>query len=87
MALSELLPPMTLPRGAKPRRPPRPGWGTLSKFQLKMPSGAVAAKPSGAWMKALVSGPPASSRQTETAGFSLRRLATTQPAEPPPTTM
>jgi hypothetical protein len=48
---------------------------------------AVAAKPRGARMKTESSGPPASSRQTLMLGFSDSRPASTQPAEPPPTTM
>ena len=42
--------------------------------------------PAGMWMKGLRSGGPASSRQTETEGSSLNRLAITAPAEPAPIT-
>jgi hypothetical protein len=39
----------------------------------------------GMWMKSAVSGGPASTSRTRTSGSSLRRLASTQPAEPAPT--
>ena len=42
--------------------------------------------PAGQWISTLVSGGPASSRATCTEGSSLRRAASTQPAEPPPMT-
>ena len=43
--------------------------------------------PAGCGSSRLLSLPPASSRSTRFAGFSDRRLASTQPAEPAPTTM
>lgn len=43
--------------------------------------------PAGIFTRMLVSLPPASTRQTLTDGSALSRLATTQPAEPAPTTM
>ncbi len=45
----------------------------------------MTAAPAGAWMNTLESLAPASSRHTLTAGFSVRRDASTQPAEPAPT--
>jgi hypothetical protein len=44
-------------------------------------------QPSGIFMKKLLSLPPASSTSTVTAGSSVNRLASTQPAEPAPTMM
>ncbi|MFO1287038.1 MAG: hypothetical protein U1F49_11195 [Rubrivivax sp.] len=47
--------------------------------------GTIATTPAGAWMSTLRSGLPVSSRATVTAGSSLSREASTQPAEPAPT--
>src|SRR5262249_29704019 len=41
--------------------------------------------PSGTWMSGLKSRPPASIKSTRAAPSSLSRLASAQPAEPPPT--
>ena len=46
---------------------------------------AITPSPAGQWISTLVSGGPASSSVTCTAGSSERRAASTQPAEPPPT--
>ena len=85
MALTELEPPSTLPRGWYPRRPFRPGCGTVWKAQLACPFFASSASPAGQWISTLRSGGPASSKATFTPGSSLRRAASTHPAEPPPT--
>jgi hypothetical protein len=45
------------------------------------------AKPAGIWMNLSLSRGPASSTTTDADGSALSRLATTDPAEPVPTTM
>ena len=46
--------------------------------------GSIATTAAGAWISTLLSGPPASSRQTLVPGSSDRRAASAQPAEPAP---
>jgi hypothetical protein len=45
----------------------------------------VAGNAIGVWISFAVSAPPASITATRTSGSSLRRLASTQPADPAPT--
>ena len=60
--------------------------GTVDQPQEAMPL-VILAKPAGMWISGCQSLPPASSSVTEMAGSSLSRLASTQPAGPPPTMM
>lgn len=75
-----------LPRGGLPRRPPSPGWGTVSKPQLMPWVLAINANSAGHRVNTLLSAPSVSSRPSRTVGFSLSRAASTQPANPPPIT-
>ncbi len=68
-------------------RPFRPFCGTVLKFQLAVLVCASKARPAGQWINTLLSTGPASISATDTAGSSLSRAASTQPPEPPPTTM
>jgi hypothetical protein len=68
-------------------RPLRPAWGTVSNAQLLTLPAIIRIMAPGAVTTQLSSVPPASSRATDVAGSSDRRLATAQPPEPPPTTM
>jgi hypothetical protein len=79
-------PPRTLPIESGKRRPLIDGLGSALKFQSCSPPrllGQLAASR----MLATSSSPPASSKSTFTSGFSARRRATTDPAEPDPHTM
>ena len=60
--------------------------GTVDQPQEAMPL-VIFAKPAGQWKNGCQSEPPASSNSTLTAGSALSRLASTQPAEPPPVMM
>jgi len=83
--LIEVLPPRVRPCGYHISRLFSRRCGTVSKPQLT--AGLVSlVKPTGMWISGFQSRPPASS-STVVAGFSLRRLATTHPAAPAPTTM
>ena len=79
------LPPQTRPRGQGMRRPSRWGSSSVANFQSRSEPVSSRYEP-GWWMRGSVSGPPASSTSTVTAASSLRRLATTLPAAPAPTT-
>ena len=83
----ELDPPRTLPRGMGIVRPWVFGSGTVSKHQLTLGRSIIFQNPTGMWINGLQSRPPASSSNTELAASRLSRLATTQPADPAPTTM
>ena len=86
MALIELVPPRVLPRGTKICRPSMVCCGLEKNRQLTLRWLGRRMTPIGTWMKGLRSGGPASSRQTETEGSSLNRLAMTAPADPAPIT-
>ena len=83
----ELDPPSTLPRGIGILRSLVFGSGTVSKHQLTLGRSIIFQNPTGMWINGLQSRPPASSRRTELPESRLKRFATTQPAEPAPTTM
>ena len=85
MPLIELEPPMTRPRGHSMRRSPVPFSGSVVKFQLTSGLRISERMPAGIWIIGCQSLGPASSRITD-APVSDRRDATTQPAEPAPTT-
>ena len=87
MPLTDDEPPMTRPRGHDMRRPSIPGSGSVSYAQLYLVPASGYANAEGMWMKRLRSGGPASSSRTLTSGCSVRRLASTHPAEPAPTMM
>ena len=87
MALIELEPPRTLPRGTISRRLFRVGSGSDMNFQLVRSSAMALKASAGMMMSKRLSLPPASSRSTLTDGSALSRLASTQPAEPAPMTM
>ncbi len=87
IALIDEQPPSTLPRHAGRRRPSRPGSGSDSSGHTYFGSVATRVKAMGMGPKRWSSLRPASSSSTLTFGSSLRRAATTQPAEPAPTTM
>ncbi len=76
---------MALPRGTGMARPFNPGSGSLTKFQLRSLRSTYLGKATGMSLNRPVAQPPASSTSTLTPGSSLRRLASTQPAEPAPT--
>ena len=78
-------PPSTLPRGVCSRRPPRPGSGSVWNRQsyFSMFIGIESAE--GICTKIERSPPPNSSRSTVFAPSSVRRFASTQPADPAPT--
>ena len=86
MPLIELVPPSVLPRGTKIGRPSIFSCGSEKNRQLTLRWLGSRMMPAGTWMKGLRSGGPASSRQTETDGSSVSRLAITAPAEPAPMT-
>src|SRR6266511_2605530 len=60
-------------------------WGYHTEPELNMSYSCILPMPSGMWMSGLTSRPPASIKSTRAAPSSLSRLASTQPAEPPPT--
>ena len=60
--------------------------GTVLQPQEPMPL-VIFAKPAGQWKNGCQSEPPASMSRTLTDGSALKRLANTQPAEPPPVMM
>ena len=60
--------------------------GTVCQPHEPMPL-VIFAKPAGMWNNGCQSEPPASSSSTLTAGSALSRLASTQPADPPPVMM
>ena len=80
-------PPSTFPRGQSMRRPSRWGSGSDSNPQLKAGMFIGIDSAVGMRIRRFMSEPPASSSATLTAGSSDRRAASTQPAEPAPTTM
>src|SRR6202051_472181 len=67
-------------------RPLRPACGTVSNAQLLSLPGTISTRAPGVVTTQLSFGLPASSSATEVLGSSLRRPATAQPPEPPPTT-
>ena len=83
----ELDPPSTRPRGQFMRRLSRVGIGSVSNTQVSFGWKMLRKNPAGMWIHGLRSCPPASSSSTRVFGFALRRLASTQPAEPAPTMM
>ncbi len=85
MPLIELEPPKVRPRGQGMRRPAMPSSASISKFQLKDLWLSSRVKPAGMSIHIDLSRGPASSSSTLTFGSSVSRLASTQPAEPPPT--
>jgi hypothetical protein len=86
--LTEFEPPSTLPRGAGMLRPSANGSGSVMKPHDRSGSLNASRHASGIGMRVyLRSSSPASSNRTLILGSSLRRAASTQPAEPPPTTM
>ena len=87
MPLIELEPPSVLPRGIGIERPFTLASGSLEKVQLKRGLLSSLVKPAGMLIHMESSGGPASSRSTLMPGFSVSRLARTQPAEPAPTMM
>ncbi len=87
MPLIEDEPPSTRPRGQSRRRPSSPGSGAVSNPQLKRGMFIGIDSAVGMRMKMLRSLPPASSSRTVVSGSSVRRFASTQPAEPAPTMM
>ncbi len=68
-------------------RPFSPFCGTVLKFQFAVCVCAISARPAGTWIRMFLSAGPASISATDTEGSSLSRAASTQPPEPPPTTM
>src|SRR4051794_28578952 len=82
----ELEPPRHLPRGMSSDRPMRFGSGSDMYDQSRSVRNCLA-NPTGMRTLMLRSDPPASTSSTRLAGSWLRRLASTQPAEPAPTTM
>ena len=87
MPLIDDEPPSVLPRGQGMRRPAMPSSASISKFQLNFSWFSSLVKPAGMSIHIDLSRGPASSSSTLTLGSSLSRLASTQPAEPPPTMM
>ena len=86
MPLMELEPPSTLPRGMGILRLAVPSSGVVSKHQFTLGRSIIFQKPTGTWMSGLQSRPPASNSSTVWRPLAVRRLASTQPAEPAPTT-
>src|SRR6185436_2962142 len=86
MPLIEPDPPTTRPRGSGMRRELRFACGAVMKRQFSCGRAMAAPTVAGIPMNGWRSSPPASSKQTEFAGFSDRRAARTQPAVPAPTT-
>ena len=84
MPLIEEVPPSTRPRGQWMARLPDDASGSLAYIQLTRASCSRLRTPAGMWMNGWRSGGPASSSAT-VAPPSLRRSASTQPAEPAPT--
>ena len=91
MPFIELEPPSTRPRGQCIRRWLQPGSGSVSKAQLYL--GRFMGMESAVGMCrnrfagwALLSSPPCSSSSTVALPSSVSRFASTQPAEPAPTT-
>ena len=66
------------------RRPDTLSSGSVSKHQLTSGLFKVFVKPTGIWIQRLVSLSPASNKRTVFFGFSLKRFAKTQPADPAP---
>ena len=87
MPLMELEPPSTLPLGIGIFLLAVFSSGSVSKHQFTAGRSIIFQKPTGTWMSGLESRPPASSSSTLLPASALRRLASTQPAEPAPTTM
>ena len=87
MPLIELDPPKVLPRGTGMTRLWALGSGSVSKFQLYFGLFSSLVKPAGMLIHMDLSGGPASSSSTLVRWSSVRRLASTQPAEPAPTMM
>ena len=87
MPLMELEPPSTLPLGMGILRPWVFDSGSVSKHQFTLGRSIICQNPPGMWMRGLQSRPPASSSSTELRESALNRFASTQPAEPAPTTM
>ena len=67
------------------RRPAMPSSASISKFQLKVSWFSSLVKPAGMSIHIDLSTGPASSSSTLTLASSVSRLASTHPAEPPPT--
>ena len=86
MPLTELDPPRVLPRTHASTRSVGPN-GRVGKNHANFGFPRSLPKPRGMRIMRLLSLPPASSSNTRFAGFSERRLASTQPAEPAPTMM
>src|SRR5688572_19593552 len=87
IALIALEPPIALPRGNAMRRFCKPGSGSVAYPQSSFDPTSVTQRPGVVTAGSLLVGPPASSSNTRTDLSALRRLATTQPEEPAPTTM
>ena len=87
MPLIDDEPPITRPRGHDTRRPSMCGSGSVSYAQLYVWLCSGYANADGMWISTLRSGGPASTTSTLTSGCSVSRLASTQPADPAPTTM
>jgi hypothetical protein len=79
-------PPNSLPRGIGMRRWPVDASGSEAKSQLAFGLSINLAKPTGIHDQGWLSR-PASSTSTLCRGSALSRLASTEPAEPAPTTM
>ena len=84
MAFSDELPPRVFPRGQKRGRPSRCSWGTVSYAQSYRVLNSLL-NAAGIRISSFRSGGPASSSSTRQAGSSVRRAASTQPADPAPT--
>ncbi len=68
-------------------RPLVPGSGSARNFQVRVSWSSILKNPAGTWISGFQSLPPASINRTVTAGSSLSRLASTQPADPAPMMM
>jgi len=87
MPLMEDDPPSNLPLGQDRRRPPRWGSGSDSKPQLYLFMFMGMESAVGMRMSGLASEPPYSNSNNFVSGSSVKRLASTHPADPAPTTM
>ena len=85
MPLMALEPPSVRPCGMKTARSAEPGLGSDLNCQVMRGLNRILMTPPGMRIMGSVSFGPASSRQTETVGSSVSRLASTQPAGPAPT--
>ena len=86
MPLIAELPPSPLPRGHHRRRLSRWGSGSVQKPQFDGPLALISSPtPAGMRTSMEVFAPPASSSSTRHEASSVRRAASTQPAEPAPT--